>query len=174
MNFLQSGQVSSSDWLTRMRLYDSIGTQNPDKLQSTFSNIGTSVHQHQKHQQRVNNSVIMLNNENFYFLYFAFAEQDRNYFKEEKPDLKGYKINLDQSWNPVDNYIYGRAVQSIYNQHRKEDNLKKNERYLSNNNKHRINDDLTSKTRNRSEKNYSNQQHRKLLGEFIDNENPRL
>lgn len=110
-----------------------------------------------------------------------FSKQNRIYFKEEKPDTKGYKVNLDQSWNPVDNYIYGRAIQSIYNQHtKKEESLKKFERILNSNtvssrdrDKNKINDDFSSKAKSKSDRN-NNPMHRKLLGEFINNESPRL
>lgn len=84
---------------------------------------------------------------------------------------------MEQSWNPVNNYIYGAAVNSVYGQLKKEDNLKKLERVSNTNtgnsrdrerDKVKINDDFSnSKTRNRLS-------HRKLLGEFFNNETPRM
>lgn len=168
-----------------MRLYDSVGSLNLDKSQPASPNIELSVHQHQQLQQRMNNSVINSVHERAEIKesnnLSLFVRQNRSYFKDEKSDSKGYKFNMEQSWNPVNNYIYGPAVQSIYNQLRKEESLKKGDRTLNTNlgssrdrerDKNKISDDF-SKTKNRPEKHYSSS-HRKLLGEFINNETPRL
>jgi hypothetical protein len=161
-----------------MRLYDSIGTQNQNKLQSTPATaIGMSLQQHQLHQQRLN---------------ITKLKQSKNYYRGEDTksahDYKGFKFNMEQSWNPVNNYIYGPTANSIYNQPDKETSAhRKLERILninSLNNRDRERDkmgggrmemgeyerDSFGKMRNRPEKSLN----RKLLGEFINNEAPRL
>lgn len=95
---------------------------------------------------------------------------------------------MEQSWNPVNNYIYGPTVNSVYNQADKEAQThRKLERILNinsinNRDRERERDknkvsggdeherDFFGKMKNRPEK-HSN---RKLLGEFINNEAPRL
>lgn len=90
---------------------------------------------------------------------------------------------MEQSWNPVNNYIYGPTVNSVYNQQDKETQTqRKLERILNINSinsrdrdKNKASDehekDLFGKMKNRPDKSTSN---RKLLGEFINNEAPRL
>lgn len=89
---------------------------------------------------------------------------------------------MEQSWNPVNNYIYGPTVNSVYNQQDKEAQThRKIERILNINggnnrdrDKHKTNEehekDFFGKVKNRPEKSSN----RKLLGEFINNEAPRL
>lgn len=95
---------------------------------------------------------------------------------------------MEQSWNPVNNYIYGPTVNSVYNQQDKEAQThRKLERILNINSvnsrdrerdrdrdKHKVNDDhekdFFGKVKNRPDKSSN----RKLLGEFINNEAPRL
>lgn len=154
-----------------MRLYDSLGTSNHNKLQSTPSTIGMTLQQHQQQQQRLNVTKL---------------KQSRNYYRGEDTknplDYKSYKFNMEQSWNPVNNYIYGPTVNSLYNQPDKETSThRKLERILNINSvssrdrdKNKINDehekDFYGKTKNRPDKSSN----RKLLGEFINNEAPRL
>lgn len=175
-----------------MRLYDSIGTQNQNRLQSTPPTIGMSLQQHQQQQQRLN---------------ITKLRQNKNYYRGEDTknphDYKNYKFNMEQSWNPVNNYIYGPTVNSIYNQQDKETTTtttshRKLERILninSINNRDRdrmvggdrdrekgnkITDGIeydkdpyarTTTSKGRPEKFSSN---RRLLGEFINNEAPKL
>jgi len=174
-----------------MRLYDSIGTQNQNKLQSTPSTLGMSLQQHQQQQQRLN---------------ITKLKQNKNYYRGEDTknpyDYKNYKFNMEQSWNPVNNYIYGPTVNSIYNQQpdKETSTHRKLERILninSINNRDRdrgeqrerdrdrdrvdkgnkivdgmeYEKDSYGKMKNRPEKSSSN---RRLLGEFINNEAPKL
>jgi len=94
-----------------MRLYDSAGTQNANKLQQSATTSATilSLQQHQQQQQRFNVTKL---------------KQTRNYYRGEDTknpyDYKSYKFNMEQSWNPVNNYIYGPTVNSVYNQQDKE------------------------------------------------------
>lgn len=153
-----------------MRLYDSVGTLNQNKLQSTPSTVGLSLQQHHQQQQRFN---------------ITKLKQSRNYYRGEDTknpyDYKGYKFNMEQSWNPVNNYIYGPTVNSVYNQQDKEAQThRKLERILNINSinsrdreKNKVDEhekDFFGKVKSRPEK-LSN---RKLLGEFINNEAPRL
>lgn len=154
-----------------MRLYDSAGTQNQNKLQSTASTLGLSLQQHQLQQQRFN---------------LTKLKQSRSYYRGEDTknpyDYKGYKFNMEQSWNPVNNYIYGPTVNSVYNQQDKEAQThRKLERILNINSinsrdreKGKVPEeqerDFFGKMKSRPEKASS----RKLLGEFINNEAPRL
>ncbi|XP_070492853.1 uncharacterized protein [Chironomus tepperi] len=188
-SFGQSDQPSTS-YITRMRLYDSIGTQNQNKLQSTPSTLGMSLQQHQQQQQRLN---------------ITKLKQNKNYYRGEDTknpyDYKNYKFNMEQSWNPVNNYIYGPTVNSIYNQqpdketstHRKLERILNinsiNNRDRDRGERERDRDrdrvdkgnkivdgmeyekDSYGKMKNRPEKSSSN---RKLLGEFINNEAPKL
>lgn len=158
-----------------MRLYDSVGTQNHNKLQSTSPTVGLSLPQHQQQQQRFN---------------ITKLKQSRNYYRGEDTknpyDYKGNKFNMEQSWNPVNNYIYGPTVNSVYNQQDKEvQTHRKLERILNINSansrdrdrdKNKITDehekDFFGKMKNRPEK--DRHTNRKLLGEFFNNEAPRL
>jgi hypothetical protein len=159
-----------------MRLFDSVGSQqlnqNQNKLQSTVAPSSSilSLQQHQQQQQRFN----MTN-----------MKQTRNYYQGEDTknplDYKNSRFNMEQSWNPVNNYIYGTSMQSVYNQPEREVSThRKLERILNINanvrEKERIKDveytdrDAWGKVKNRPEKSSS----RRLLGEFINNEAPRL
>lgn len=155
-----------------MRLYDSVGTQNQNKLQSTPSTVGMSLQQHQQQQQRLNISKLKQTR-----IYYRGDDTKNSY------DYKSYKFNMEQSWNPVNNYIYGPTVNSVYNQQDKEAQThRKLERILNINSinsrdretKVKVNDDherdFFGKVKNRPEKSSN----RKLLGEFINNEAPRL
>lgn len=156
-----------------MRLYDSAGTQNQNKLQSTPPTIGMSLQQHHQQQQRLN--ITKLKQSRIYYR----GDDTKNSY-----DYKSFKFNMEQSWNPVNNYIYGPTVNSVYNQQDKEvQTHKKLERILNINSassrdrdrdKNKVNDehekDVFGKVKNRPEKSSS----RKLLGEFINNEAPRL
>ena len=155
-----------------MRLYDSYGTQNQNKLQSTAPTVSLTLQQHHQQQQRLNVTKL---------------KQIRNYYRGDDTknpyDYKSYKFNMEQSWNPVNNYIYGPTVNSVYNQPDKETQThRKLERILNINSinnrdreKHKSNGDehekdFYGKVKNRPDKNSN----RKLLGEFINNEAPRL
>jgi hypothetical protein len=163
-----------------MRMFDSLGTQSSSKLQSTASSVGMTLQQHQQQQQRLN---------------ITKLKQSKNYYRGEDTknpyDYKSYKFNMEQAWNPVNNYIYGPTINSIYNQQSQQDKdtqtHKKLERILNINNiNNRDRDsknmkasennngdnerDFFGKIKNRPEK----QSSRKMLGEFFDNESPRL
>lgn len=168
-----------------MRLFDSYGSQqlqqqqfsqNQNKLQSTVAPSTISLQQHQQQQQRFNMTTSM--------------KQTRNYYQGEDTknplDYKNSRFNMEQSWNPVNNYIYGTSMQSVYNQPEKEVSThRKLERILNINSnvrekerEQRVKDvaeytdrDAWGKVKNRPEKSSSS---RRLLGEFINNEAPRL
>lgn len=164
-------------WITRLRLFDSAGTQNPSKLSSTPSSVGISLLQHQQQQQRLNISKL---------------KQSKNYYRGEDTknpyDYKNYKFNLEQAWNPVNNYIYGPAINSVYNHQALQDKdvmiHRKLERILNTNN---INNREKEKDRevkfgkDGQPENFGKPKFRqekvtdrKLLGEFHDNEAPKL
>lgn len=167
-----------TQWIVRMRLYDSaLSQQSSNKLQSTVSSIGTTLQQHHQQQQRLN---------------VTKFRQIKNYYRGEDTknpyDYKGHKFNMEQSWNPVNNYIYGANENSVYNQQDADapQTHRKLERILninSINNRERDKNknaadgadtnekDFFGKIKNRPEKFFSN---RKLLGEFINNEAPKL
>lgn len=153
-----------------MRLFDSSGSQqNQNKLPVTVSPTSSmSLQQHQQQQQR-----------------FNMTKQTRNYYQGEDTkvplDYKSSRFNMEQSWNPVNNYIYGSSMQSVYNQPEREVSThRKLERILNINanvrEKERTKDveyldrDAWGKVKSRPEKSSS----RRLLGEFINNEAPRL
>jgi hypothetical protein len=165
-----------------MRLFDSVGSQhlqhqqqlnqNQNKLQSTVAPSSSilSLQQHQQQQQRFN---------------MTSMKQTRKYYQGEDTknplDYKSSRFNMEQSWNPVNNYIYGTSMQSVYNQPEREVSThRKLERILNINanvrEKERVKDveytdrDAWGKVKNRPEKSSS----RRLLGEFINNEAPRL
>jgi hypothetical protein len=177
-----------------MRLYDSVGTQNLNKLQSTPATIGMSLQQHQQQQQRLN---------------ITKLKQTKNYYRGEDTrtphEYKSYKFNMEQSWNPVNNYIYGPTVNSVYNQQPQQQQQqqqdkeahRKLERILninSVNNRDRDKDkdrdrdkggggsgskllpdaehDSYGRVRSRPDKSATS--NRRLLGEFINNEAPKL
>lgn len=180
-----------------MRLFDSVGTgsnqyqqaNNPNKVQSTTSQQGLTLQQHQQQQQRYNLT-------NF--------KQTRMYYQGEDTknpsDYRSSRFNMEQSWNPVNNYVYGVSMQSVYNQPEKESQThRKLERILNINanvrekNEQRMrggggghvvssgaNDvefferDAWGKVKNRHEKSQSQSSNRRLLGEFLNNEAPRL
>jgi hypothetical protein len=169
-----------------MRLYDSLGTGNQNKLQSTpaSSTIGMSLQQHQQQQQRYN---------------LTKLKQIKNYYRGEDTknpqDYKISKFNMEQSWNPVNNYIYGPTTNSLYNQEKEKESSthKKLERILNINsiggarerdrerdrdrsgshNEHERDFHSKSSTKSRLDKS-STSSNRKVLGEFINNEAPKL
>lgn len=171
-------------YITRMRLYDSIGTLNQNKLPSTPpTTIGVPPIQ-QQHQQRFN---------------LTKLKQVKNYYRGEDTknpqDYKFGKFNMEQSWNPVNNYIYGPTVNSIYNNQAEKETHRKLERILNINNmgnrerfgsERKIGNgisgfdrdrdmaefekDLINKAKNRGDK----ASNRKLLGEFTNNEAPKI
>lgn len=81
---------------------------------------------------------------------------------------------MEQSWNPVNNYIYGPTVNSVYNQQDKETQTHRKLERILNRDKTKVIDehekDFFGKVRSRPEKSSN----RKLLGEFINNEAPRI
>ena len=166
-----------------MRLYDSIGTLNQNKLSSTPSTtlFGVSPSNQQQQQQRWNITKI---------------KQAKNYYRGEDTknpqDYKFSKFNVEQSWNPVSNYIYGPTVNSIFSNPADKDAHRKLERIMNSNRERggserrivgggnsfidkdrdvtEIERDLFNKGRNRGDK----ATNRKLLGEFTNNEAPRI
>lgn len=161
-----------------MRLYDSVGTatnqqsSNPNKVQSTTS---LTLQQHQQQQQRYN---------------LTSLKQTRMYYQGEDTkspaDYRSSKFNMEQSWNPADNYIYGVSMQSVYNQPEREtQSNRKLERILNINGNVREKEqqkvrggevefferDAWGKVKSREKSHSSN---RRLLGEFLNNEAPRL
>jgi hypothetical protein len=161
-----------------MRLYDSAGTQVIGKAPTTPASIAASLQQHREQQNRYNTTKL---------------KQSRNYYRGEDTknpyDYKSYKFNLETAWNPVNNYVYGPTINSVYNQQQDKDDVthKKLERILNINNinerrdkergrdrgKHKDNDDDDRNTgyiKMRPEK----PTNRKLLGEFYDNQSPKL
>lgn len=159
-----------------MRLYDSAGTSNPNKLQTTPSSIAISLLQHQQQQQRYNVTKL---------------KQSRNYYRGEDTknpyDYKNYKFNLETAWNPVNNYVYGPTINSVYNQQQDKDDMthKKIERILNRDKERGRNDRERERERERG-KHSEDDGHgivktrpdkptnRKLLGEFYDNQSPKL
>lgn len=165
-----------------MRLYDSVGTFNQNKLSSTPpTTIGQPPIQ-QPHQQRWN---------------LTKLKQTKNYYRGEDTKIpqeyKFSKFNMEQSWNPVNNYIYGPTVNSLYNNQAEKETHRKLERILninSLNNRERggserkigfsgydkdrdiveFEKDLLNKAKNRGDK----MSNRKLLGEFTNNEAPKI
>lgn len=161
-----------------MRIYDSVGTLNQNKLPSTPPTIGVPPTQ----QQRWN---------------LTKVKQTKNYYRGEdtknSQDYKFSKFNMEQSWNPVNNYIYGPTVNSIYNNQAEKETHRKLERILNINslsNRERVGSerkiggsspdrdrdmaefekDLFNKVKNRGDK----ASNRKLLGEFTNNEAPKI
>lgn len=175
LSILKSDHPAPPSWITRMRLYDSLGTQSSSKLQSTASTAGMTLQQHQQQQQRLNMTKL---------------KKIKNYYRGEDTknpyDYKSYKFNMENAWNPINNYIYGPTINSVYNQQTQQDKdtqtHKKLERILNINNinnrdgKTKAPDtmdnekDMFGKVKSRPEK----QSSRKVLGEFFDNESPRL
>lgn len=106
---------------------------------------------------------------------------------------KNYKFNVDNVWNPVDTYIYGPTSNTIFNQNDKIDMLpsanQKFQKFTNNmlNSKYQPNPAENSsgyKDKDRSDKQNhidgnsgkktKNSSTRKLIGEFFDNEAPKL
>lgn len=127
-------------------------------------------------------------------------KQSKNYYRGEDTknaqDYKFAKFNAEQSWNPVNNYIYGPTVNSIYNNPSEKETHRKLERILNtnslnNNNNNRekgvgserkvggfdkdrdfaeFEKDFLGKSKGRGDRALN----RKLLGEFMNNEAPKL
>jgi hypothetical protein len=171
-----------------MRLYDSLGTTNQNKMPSTpaTTTSGTLTTAQMQFQQQQRWNITKL-------------KQSRNYYRGEDTrspqEYKFSKFNVEQSWNPVNNYIYGPTANSIYNNPSEKETHRKFERILNHNslsNREKgekkmvgggggggfdrdrdfgeLEKDFLGKTRNRGEKTSS----RRLLGEFVNNEAPKL
>lgn len=171
-----------------MRLYDSAGTsQHQSKPQSTQPSL--TLQQHQQQQQRYN---------------LTSLKPSRLYYQGEDTknplDYRSSKFNMEQSWNPVNNYIYGVSMQSVYNQPERETpSHRKLERILNINGnvkeqqqQHQKSrsgggggsdidsfdgwsvggNSKPSKSSNREKSSHTS--NRRLLGEFLNNEAPRL
>lgn len=175
-----------------MRLWDSVGTalnqhqqssSSSTKVQSTQQQQQTlTLQQHQQQQQRYN---------------LTSMKQTRMYYQGEDTknplDYRSSKFNMEQSWNPVNNYIYGVSMQSVYNQperetpaHRKLErilninaNVRDKEQQQKSSRGGHSNDiefferDAWGKVKS-SQRERSHSSNRRLLGEFLNNEAPRL
>lgn len=113
---------------------------------------------------------------------FNYYASSPNPFASEQ-----YKINVDNAWNPVDNYIYGPTSNSIFNQVLKdpmEERMGIGKKGLANKGEKDIlnaisngkypydKDTKKAKYYERSKERYSTT--RKLVAEFYDNETPKL
>lgn len=170
-------------YITRLRLYDSLGTSNQNKPQSTSTTSQTQ-QLHQQQQQLLRWNITKL-------------KQSKNYYRGEdtknSQDYKLSKFNIEQSWNPVNNYVYGPTVNSIFNSPSEKETHRKLERILNTNAKgseRRIGGggggfdrerdliefekDFLGKTASKGLRGGDKTLNRKLLGEFINNEAPKL
>ncbi|XP_055538811.1 uncharacterized protein LOC129726149 [Wyeomyia smithii] len=111
-------------WLTRLRVWDSIGTYVPLKTTSPASIITTSAT-----SQATSTSsssfgsssgtpgVTMSGFSSTTALYQQMMNRTvSTYYGTANQNGKSLKINVDNVWNPVDQYIYGPTVNSIFNQ----------------------------------------------------------
>lgn len=82
-------------WIIRMRMWDSIGTYKPSSSNAANAN---------------NNGPTTDHN----------ATENKYYYSPNNPLFgKKTKVNIDNVWNPVDNYIYGQTPSSVFNQENK-------------------------------------------------------
>lgn len=98
---------------------------------------------------------------------FNYYSSSPNPFINEK-----YRINVDNSWNPVDNYIYGPTSNSIFNQPMREDlkKLPKQKDILNVISSGKYNPQTVTRHRDKSPR----PTNRRLIAEFYDNEAPKL
>ncbi|XP_001841887.2 uncharacterized protein LOC6031035 isoform X2 [Culex quinquefasciatus] len=115
---------SAHPWITRLRIWDSAGTYVPIKTTSPSSIITTASSSSSSASQSSQSSNAATGVTQPVFAgtsTTALYQQLMNrtvgtYYGTINQHGKNLKINVDNVWNPVDQYIYGPTVNSIFNQ----------------------------------------------------------
>uniref|UniRef100_A0A182J385 DUF7805 domain-containing protein n=1 Tax=Anopheles atroparvus TaxID=41427 RepID=A0A182J385_ANOAO len=107
-------------WITRTRVWDSAGTFVPVRTTSPASILatGTSTTSYGSTLGAAPGGAALLPGlTSTTALYQQLMNRTvNNYYAGGNPAGKSLKINVDNVWNPVDQYIYGPTVNSIFNQ----------------------------------------------------------
>ncbi|XP_058834641.1 uncharacterized protein LOC131691912 isoform X2 [Topomyia yanbarensis] len=206
----ENGTIGKSEstlpWLTRLRLWDSVGTYVPLRTTSPSSIISTSSVTTQVASSSSSGSSSYgsgsvtpsgLTGTSTTALYQQMMNRTvGTYYGTAGQHGKSLKINIDNVWNPVDQYIYGPTVNSIFNQPQQQPHQQsglggekglvfgvglqeKFSKYSSGSGKgsregsrHGNNEVLKEHERSRKEK--SPRSNRRMVAEFYDNESPKL
>lgn len=88
-------------WITRLRIWDSVGSSISSIKTTASISATTPSNRHANINNNLNNTVTASN--------YYYSPQNPIYGKN-------IKVNIDNVWNPVDSYIYGPTQNSIFNQ----------------------------------------------------------
>lgn len=94
-------------WIIRLRMWDSIGTYSSAKGSSSANTINAI-------------NAANANGNNWHSGADHNVTENKYYYSPHNPIYgKKTKVNIDNVWNPVDNYIYGPTQNSVFNQENK-------------------------------------------------------
>lgn len=96
-------------WIIRLRMWDSIGTYSNAKSSSSANTINA-----------INVINANANANNWHSPDQSNVTENKYYYSAHNPIYgKKTKVNIDNVWNPVDDYIYGPTQNNVFNQENK-------------------------------------------------------